>query len=583
MNRMSATLSLSLSLLPLIFVLNWLGDQPGQIQATTLTVCASGCDYASMQAAIDAAQPGDTVAVASGVYTESLTLSKTVSLIGANAANTIVHALPNNRVLTVTGETITPSVVISGFTLTGGFNAAGGGLSIENLAQPHVENLVLFQNSALDGGGLYVAAGKPQTFLYVRIIGNTALIGGGGYLGSDSTFIGGQITDNNASTSNYGSALGGGLYANGHLTLSGTIVSHNDAHLFAWQCPRPHYCNDRGSGGGVYANYPVTIINSRFESNSSYEQGDAVSARQGGTIVNSLFVCNSGDVVYAAGNLTVLNTTLACPTTYGQVAINVQGQGHITNTLISGIPIGIQAQGTAWEDYTLFSNVITSVSGTVNQGGHSLQGAALFADAAAGDYHLTAQSAALNSGTNTDLAVDFEGDPRPSAAATDIGYDEFPFQFAIYLPLLQRPGVYHQITVKSTGHCLDVQGSATDPAAPVITYPCNTQDNQTWVSAPLLSEASYYEFNAKHSRQCLDVLAASLANGAAILQWPCRQTDNQLWQIESMGNNYYRVKARHSNKCLDANGPLTQAGYVSVIQNSCQNTNSQLWKFEPRP
>ena len=164
-------------------------------------MCASGCDYASIQAAIDAAQPGDTVAVAAGNYTESLTLSKAVSLTGANAADTIVHALPDNRVLTVTGESITPSVVISGLTLMGGMDVEGGGLYIVSEAQPHVENLVLSQNYGIYGGGLLVATSRPQTFLNVSIIGNTALFwGGGGYLEAAVTFIGGQITDNNAST-----------------------------------------------------------------------------------------------------------------------------------------------------------------------------------------------------------------------------------------------------------------------------------------------------------------------------------------------------------------------------------------------
>src|SRR5436305_4385712 len=57
----------------------------------------------SIQAAIDAANDGDTVLVPAGLYTESLTLNKPVSLIGADANTTVIHALANQRVLTVTG------------------------------------------------------------------------------------------------------------------------------------------------------------------------------------------------------------------------------------------------------------------------------------------------------------------------------------------------------------------------------------------------------------------------------------------------------------------------------------------------
>src|SRR5258706_3434207 len=85
----------------------------------------------SIQAAIDAAAPGQTVFISAGTYTESLTLSQTVSLMGVNSATVIIHALPNQRVLTATGALVDSSVVISGLSLTGGevqgFLGAGGG------------------------------------------------------------------------------------------------------------------------------------------------------------------------------------------------------------------------------------------------------------------------------------------------------------------------------------------------------------------------------------------------------------------------------------------------------------------------
>jgi hypothetical protein len=95
-------------------------------------------------------QAGDRILIPAGTYTESLTLDKAVSLIGADADTAIIHAVSNQRVMTVTGAIISNSVVISGLTFAGGnlgmttFSCpddCGGGLLISNRAQPLIHNL----------------------------------------------------------------------------------------------------------------------------------------------------------------------------------------------------------------------------------------------------------------------------------------------------------------------------------------------------------------------------------------------------------------------------------------------------------
>src|SRR5205085_425284 len=125
----------------------------GRAYAGTLTYpgCAS-----TIQACIDLANPGDTILISPGNYTESLTLSEAVSLAGALSSTTILHALPNTRVLTVTGAAVDSSVVISGLTFMGGLvtgttscpQSCGGGVFITGGAQPLLQNLQMIDNQA---------------------------------------------------------------------------------------------------------------------------------------------------------------------------------------------------------------------------------------------------------------------------------------------------------------------------------------------------------------------------------------------------------------------------------------------------
>ena len=50
------------------------------VKAAIITVCASGCDYTTIQAAINAANPLDIIDVKAGTYVEQVTISKDLTL-----------------------------------------------------------------------------------------------------------------------------------------------------------------------------------------------------------------------------------------------------------------------------------------------------------------------------------------------------------------------------------------------------------------------------------------------------------------------------------------------------------------------
>ena len=80
------------------------------VKAATLSVPGG---YATIQAAIDAADPGDTISVAAGTYNEQVTINKNVSIIGAGSDQTIITG-GNPAVLLAATGTETQPILLQG-------------------------------------------------------------------------------------------------------------------------------------------------------------------------------------------------------------------------------------------------------------------------------------------------------------------------------------------------------------------------------------------------------------------------------------------------------------------------------------
>jgi nitrous oxidase accessory protein NosD len=135
------------------------GSQPAG--AATLCVNPGGIGdcFKTIGAAVAAASTGDTIQVASGTYSEDVIIDKSLSLIGANSANTIIDARgqPNGVYIDGLDNTGLSEVVVAGFTVQ---NANFEGILITNASSVTVwgnrvvSNDLAFNASAASCPGL---------------------------------------------------------------------------------------------------------------------------------------------------------------------------------------------------------------------------------------------------------------------------------------------------------------------------------------------------------------------------------------------------------------------------------------------
>ncbi len=139
-------------------------------------------DYTSIQAAIDAAAPGDEIEVAPGTYYEAINFNgKAIRLYssGGAGATTIDGTGYPHVVQCISGER--PTTKLEGFTITGGNantnpyeDGRGGGMYNVN-SSPTVANCTFSGNSAAsDGGGMSNYYSSP-TVTDCTFSGNTGM------------------------------------------------------------------------------------------------------------------------------------------------------------------------------------------------------------------------------------------------------------------------------------------------------------------------------------------------------------------------------------------------------------------------
>jgi len=335
-------------------------------------------DYQTIQAAIDAAQNGDTIRVAHGTYRENINFNgKNLKLIGdpAHPDSVVIDGNQNGSVVSfLSGET--RDAVLSGFRIQNGtgtmYNYRHGGGIVFDTSSATISHCIICNNS-VDGGG-------------------------GGILVNCQTVIGrfsNPLIENCVIKNNDGGIWGGGIYAaqGAFMDLIGCVVENNQAN----------------NGGGLALMRVVdgrqNIVNCTISGNRAVAGGEAGGSRGGGMLLR-----------YGV-QVSVSNTI-----SYGNSPHEIQfwPNDQRNNLTISNSDI----QG--GED-----GIVRNNNGDVTWGAGNISSDPLFRDSENGDFHLTVNSPCVDAGiafyvAGGDTIVNISEDEY-NGFAPDMGAFESPY------------------------------------------------------------------------------------------------------------------------------------------------------------
>ncbi|ABK14636.1 cell surface protein [Methanothrix thermoacetophila PT] len=102
------------------------------LPARAVTVCGEGCDFSSVQEAINAASAGDTIEVHSGIYFEHVYVSKSLTLVGVDTGGgmPVIDAEGIGSAITISADNVT----LRGFRVTNSGSCGCGNAGIKVLS-----------------------------------------------------------------------------------------------------------------------------------------------------------------------------------------------------------------------------------------------------------------------------------------------------------------------------------------------------------------------------------------------------------------------------------------------------------------
>ena len=289
--------------------------------AEILTVCASGCQYTSINAAIDDASDGDVIQLAAETYYEGSVIAtdgKAITLRGStdkagNAASTLDGGDYHRVLICQNSETGTTR--FENLVIRSGFSNDGAGMYNYN-SSPSLTNCTFTGNGALDGGGMLNDYSSP-TLNDCTFTSNTASSTGGGMYNYESnpTLTNCRFTENSADDAGGGmfNSIGSSPTLNDCTFTSNTAGTDGGGMGNDRSSPNLKDCtftgNTADTGGGMlnFESNP-TLNDCTFTSNTARSDGGGMfNFKSEPNLIDCLIAGNSA--VWSGGGMVILGTT----------------------------------------------------------------------------------------------------------------------------------------------------------------------------------------------------------------------------------------------------------------------------------
>jgi hypothetical protein len=404
----------------------------GGAGAATVTVCSSGCAFSQIAPAIAAANPGDTIKVGAGTYDGGFTIDKSLQLVGAGAAATIISGGGPVITIGVAFAASEPTVSISGVTITGGVStssrecgpacgtdyvtatALGGGIEVPP-GSGSTGASVTINDSVISGN----RASPTRTVPSVRAIcpGEVpcrfALAGGGGIDNWGAmTLVRSTVTGNEVSGAVSDADGGGILNMGGTLTLANSVITGNRASASA---PNGRFA-DSGAlflAGGTLAMSNSSVTNNSATLAAAFPSSVGVGVHAGAmhfsqnaqsaTISNTTISGNAATMTNSVGDAFAdsggVHTDIDVSVNDHLVTLSndVIANNHVTASTVDGSSGNADGSSGAGEISGTLNNIrltgntvdVRSATGSANgEGGASVYDGGSFTNSLIGDNHV---------------------------------------------------------------------------------------------------------------------------------------------------------------------------------------------------